>query len=610
MGLGSTAAIATLLASLLTPLLPAAPWDPKPGDAVPTFDPETGKSLAHFPLSPQFDHLHMRLELWWPDPTQGRLSASETLTVTPRGNARSLLKLNGPLPAHLSQFSAKATDGRRIDVTHVGDELIISCSPEVRLGEQFSLEFKYTLDFSDAKGDGLTFHPGNPEAASPTEKAGLIFSQGQAELNRQWFICHDFPNERLTTETVIHAPPGYQAVSNGSLIEHTTQPTEELWHWKMSKPHVNYLVMVAVGQFAKIDLDDAVVGPPTQLRHIPCSVWAPIGKEDQVKSLFATTPRMVEYFSTRFDMPYPWERYDQVLVRDYPFGGMENTTATILGDKMLQTPKDNPDAKHADEDPDDLISHELAHQWFGDCLTCRSWEHIWLNEGWATYAEALWQFHKHGEGEAGLTALRATLEHYRDDQAIHNIDPAPTSPSIADRRYKNPDDVFAKSDDPYAKGAWILHMLHEQLGDHAFWRGVHSYLRTWAFSEVETSDFRRALEAASGESLEQFFLQWCKTPGIPSIEYSVTWDRAAGTATVQWRQLQAIDAGRPAWILPLAVRFRREKEIWDRTIPIDQRTGVATFTLTPGDEPELEPDPNMASLCSVRSVRAPEPAAR
>jgi aminopeptidase N len=289
---------------------------------------------------------------------------------------------------------------------------------------------------------------------------------------------------------------------------------------------------------------------------------------------------------------------------------MENTTATILGDKMLRPAKHDGDDPHGGEDPDDLISHELAHQWFGDCVTCRSWEHIWLNEGWATYADALWQFHKAGEGEPGLKALRATMEHYRDDQAIHNIDPAATVPAIADRRYAHTDDVFSKSDDPYAKGAWILHMLHEQLGDAPFWNGVHAYLRKWAFSEAETSDLRRELEAASGESLEQFFLQWCKTPGIPSIEYAVTWDQTTGAATIQWRQLQAIDAARPAWRLPLQMRFRRDKETWDRTLLVDAKAGIATFTLSPGSEPELEMDPDMASLCSVRSSRPPEPAPR
>lgn len=485
---------------------------------------------------------------------------------------------------------------REITYTHVADILEVAIQPAAAIGEELTFTFEYSLDFSGSKTQGLTYHPAQVSGKNATDTSPMIFSQGEAELNRRWFICHDFPNERLTTELNVRVPVGFQAISNGGLVAHKVEADCEQWHWRMSLPHVNYLVVLAIGKWSQVELPPAKIERNGKSVEVPCSVWTAIGTEERAKAAFAETPRMVEFFSKTFDEPYPWERYDQVLVRNYGMAGMENTTATILGDLTLGN------WKPEDPELEILISHELAHQWFGDLVTCRSWEHIWLNEGWASFAEGLWVAEKAGGGEAGRLAHNLVMEHYRDDQYIANADAPVDATAMVDRRYRHADSVFEKADDPYAKGVWVLQMLRERVGTAAFWNGVHSYLNMWKYREVETADFRRAMEDASGESLEHFFDQWCYHPGIPMIEYSIEWDDAKGAATVQWKQTQAISAARPAWKMELPVVFKRKGSVWRFVIPIEKREGTIEFQAAAGEKPEIVMDPDMTVLCSVREV--------
>ncbi len=562
----------------------------------PTFDQATGRGLAHYPPSPTFDHLHMALELSWLDPTQARLEAKETLTVKARGRARDILKLHAPAPDQMKLSEVRCVQRQEIKYSHVQDEIEITVVPAAAVDEELTFTFTYSLDFSKSKSEGLMYHHPKPTGKSETDAAPMIFSQGEAELNRMWYICHDFPNERLTTEINIRVPVGFQAISNGSLVEHKVEADFEQWHWRMSLPHVNYLVLLAIGKWSEVQLPPANIERDGKTVEIPCSVWTAIGTEERAKEAFANTGRMVEFFSKKFDEPYPWERYDQVLVRNYGIGGMENTTATILGDLALRN------WKPESSDLEVLISHELSHQWFGDLVTCRSWEHIWLNEGWASFSEALWAAEKAGGGEAGRLAHNLIMEHYRDAQYLENGDAPADAIAMVDRRYAHPDAVFEKADNPYSKGSWVLQMLRESVGDAAFWRGVHAYLDKWKFGETETADFRREIEHASGESLEFFFDQWCYRTGIPMIEYSVEWDAAAGRVTVDWKQTQDISAARPAWEMNLPVMLEREGQTWRFVIPISGRSGMSKFQAAAGEKPNVTMDPDMTVLCSVREI--------
>lgn len=561
----------------------------------PTFDEVTGRTLAHFPPSPTFDHLHMALDLSWLDPKEAKLEATERLTVKARGRAREVLKLNAPTPEQMKLTEVRCDQRQDIKHKHSSDELEISIAPAASVDEELTFTFKYSLDFSKSKSEGLMYHNGRTSGKNETETAPMIFSQGEAELNRMWFICHDFPNERLTTEINVRLPVGFQAISNGGLVAHTVGADFEQWHWRMSLPHVNYLVVLAIGKWSEVKLDPAKIERDGKTVEIPCSVWTAIGTEEQAKAAFTNTGRMIEFFSKKFDEPYPWERYDQVLVRNFGNGGMENTTATILGDLALRN------WKPEESELEVLISHELSHQWFGNLVTCRSWEHIWLNEGWASFSEGLWAAERAGGGEAGRLAHNLVLEHYRDDQYIGNADAPVDATAMVDRRYRNPDAVFEKADNPYSKGAWVLQMLRERVGEEAFWRGAHAYLDKWKFGETETADLRREMEQASGESLEFFFDQWCYRPGIPMIEYSVEWE-PAGMVTIDWKQTQDISASRPAWEMTLPFVLERDGQRWRFVIPISGRAGTSKFPAVAGEKPNVIMDPDMTVLCSVREV--------
>ncbi|HEX3343397.1 MAG TPA: M1 family metallopeptidase, partial [Polyangiaceae bacterium] len=321
-----------------------------------------------------------------------------------------------------------------------------------------------------------------------------VWSQCQEEDARQWFPCHDSPHLKMTTEIVAHVPNGWYALSNGALVS-SAKPKDGDWtyHWKMSEPHSSYLVTLAAGEFAEL-ADKAKAGD----RDVPLAYLVPRGREEDGRRTFARTPQMLEHFSEVTGVPYPWNRYAQIVVADFIFGGMENTTATTMYEHILL------DERAAiDVSSDDLIAHELAHQWFGDYVTCRAWYEGWLNEGFATYFEHVWREKNlgHDEYEYGL---KVDLDAYVGE--AHGRYRRP----IVCQDYDSPLDLFDRH--LYEKGALVLHALRAEVGTALFWRGVRSYLASHARGVVETRDLQRAMEDVSGRSLGRFFEQWVLKP--------------------------------------------------------------------------------------------------
>ncbi len=362
-----------------------------------------------------------------------------------------------------------------------------------------------------------------------------VWSQCQEEDARHWFPCHDSPHVKMTTELTVRVPTGWYALSNGELVSSRKPVDAPLWtyHWKMNEPHPSYLVTLAAGEFTEIT-DSVEVGG----REVPLSYLVPKGREDDARRTFARTPEMLRHFGEITGVAYPWNKYAQVVVADFIFGGMENTTATTMYEHILL------DARAAlDISSDDLIAHELAHQWFGDYVTCRAWYEGWLNEGFATFFEHVWREKRLGRDEYEL-GLRVDLDAYLGE--AHGR----YRRAVVTQDFDSPLDLFDRH--LYEKGGLVLHALRVELGDALFWKGVRGYLQAHARGVVETRDLLRAMEEVSGRSLGRFFEQSVYKPGHPEVEVEVSW--AAGVLTVATKQTQATTDGVPACFeLPLDV---------------------------------------------------------
>ncbi len=351
-----------------------------------------------------------------------------------------------------------------------------------------------------------------PDAAVP-DRPRQVWSQGQDQDNRHWFPCLDHPGVRARTDVLVTVPRGLFALSNGALVSRTDDAdATTTFHWRLAEPHPAYLVMLAVADFE--EEHDEVDG-------LPVSYYALRGSGAHLRRSLGRTPEMIRLFSRQLALPFPWEKYAQVVVSDFIFGGMENTSATTLYERALL------DERAAlDVDTESLVAHELAHQWFGDLLTCREWTHAWLNEGFATYFEHVWR--EHCDGRDGYLY---ELEHGLD--AWSEEDGARYRRAVVDNRWAAPIDLFDRH--LYQKGGLVLHALRERLGDEAFWRGVRLYVARHRGAPVETRDFLRAMEDATGRSLEAFFEQWILRPGMPSLALSATWEHGVLSLTIEQR---------------------------------------------------------------------------
>jgi len=546
------------------------------------FDALSGRDLQNYPPNRAADFQHMKLDLVIPDMNTPKLSATQTLTLTPVGAPLTTLTLDAQALTVLSM----TVPGRDVAFEHDGRRLTITFSPPLEVDQAVDVITEYELNDPPL---GLVW---TPESPAWPGRAAQIHTQGQPETNSFWFPCLDFPNERLTTELIVTVPAGYIVSSNGRLLkrERGISPVDspeglrnlaahETFHWLQDQAHVSYLVSLVVGKFDVVDVGTKSLAMP---------VYVPPGRGGDVRATFDHTRDMVAHFEKLLDEPYPWDRYAQLVVWNFGSGGMENTGATSLYDTAIFEP-----AALLDHDLDGLISHELAHQWFGDLITCNSWEHIWLNEGFATYMTALWL-----EKRDGVNGYqRQILENF---DSVINADTADAAAAtgMASKVYSHPWEVFRRPANPYSKGSSILHMLRTMLGDDAFFRAVRLYIDRNAHDTVETSDLRSALEEVSGRSLDQFFRQWCTRPGIPHLTVVPTWDEASHTLSISVEQTQRIDDSNPAFEfdLPLLIGGSPGHAGSPNVLPITGRSEAFTI--------ELQEEPTMLAFNAGLSVIA------
>ncbi len=645
-------AIALALWACLTPQRTLAQDS---SDTDPRIDPETAQDKAHYPVSPLFDFKHMKLALEFPNIDVPMFSAVETLTVEPIGTPRPTLRLDAGPGIDVESVRVK---GRTVRTRRDLATLWVDFAEPLKPGETADVIIRYTCDIKANKGVGLTWSKPRPDGPGLTQQNVQLHSQGEAEENRRWFLMHDSPNEKLTTELVVTIEDGFEVCSNGHLV--STSPADAdrtigppciidgkpvepkpgvgltTHHWLQDKPHASYLVTLVAGKFGIVDINPKASWSNEQTASVrpglPMHVWTPRGTEEAVGEIFANTPWMVSFYESRFAQPYPWDKYDQLICRDFRWGGMENTSATTLYPQASR-------GKRGDHD--EVVCHELAHQWFGDLVTCKSWEHLWLNEGWASIAEALWAeqeanlrellpqvSNENGETfalksakddlprvpgiapptESGRRAYQRTILGFMKSQRGQNHAYAPQYPAMASKFYSNADEPVAKADDVYAKGALVLHMLRTNLGDDNFFNGTALYLNRMKFKSAETDDFRHALEEACGRSLERFFDQWVKRPGLPRLEVDLDISENESThasdLTITVEQSQKVDLYNPAYLFTLPVLLKFEDGTHRYVyLDIDRKSVTSKFTV-PSKPSQVSVDPNLTVMAGV-TVRKP-----
>jgi len=546
------------------------------------FDEATGRDRRNFPPDLNVDFLHMKLQMRFEDLNQKRFTAIETLTFAPIAVDAPSLALDA-VGLQINSVKVNGSDAAsetRVEYTHDGKRLALRFDPPLPAGQKRDLVIEYVCDHPT---DGMFFTPSASASSDMPEYSAEVHTQGEADTNRCWFVCHDFPNDRMSTELIVDVPAGFSVCSNGKLLSSLTSGERAVWHWLQEKPHVAYLVTLVIGKF------DIVEIPPSSKSHVPMKVWVPVGRGGDVLQTYGRTGEMIDMFERLFGVAYPWDRYDQILAKNFNAGGMENTAATTMYPTAVLDK-----TALLDGDLDGQISHELCHQWTGDYITCRSWAHIWLNEGWASFGNDLWDEQRYGT-DGYLEAIRDEFGIARGDRTGSNDIPM-VSPV-----YEDPDDVFGRTANPYPKGASILHMLRMMLGDDVFWKGVRVYFQRHGMGLAETNDFRYALEEASGRGLEWFFEQWCYRPGTPELTVKESYNGETRELSIDIEQTQKIDERTPAFrfTLPVVVRSGNGGA-GDRTFSIEVNSKSTSFKTTLDNPPVMVAiDPNLHVLKSI-----------
>jgi len=389
------------------------------------------------------------------------------------------------------------------------DKLRIALSKAAKPGEKFSVEIKY-----EAKPTkGLYFIL--PDKDYP-HRPKQIWTQGESEDTRYYLPTYDYPNDRLTTETILTVPADWLTVSNGKLISVADAGSGlKTWTWRESQPSSTYLITVVAGEFAEAK---------DTWRSIPVDYYAPKDRGDRLAVNYSRTPAMIELFSKKLGVDYPWEKYAQSMVDDFVAGGMENSSATTNATSSLRHPTLVPEYP---EDEDPLISHELAHQWFGDLVTCKDWGNIWLNEGFATFMESVWT-------EAHFGKDAADYDRWETSRRWFSMQSLYGKPVVR----HDFDDSSEFDGNAYAKGAWVLYMLRHQLGEDAFYAGLKHYLEVNRGKNVVTADLTKAIEEATHTNVDQFFSQWIYGAGAPKLDVSYTYDETKRQVLLTVKQTQ------------------------------------------------------------------------
>lgn len=454
----------------------------------------------------------------------------------------------------------KGQDTLTLRFDYKSDKLVVYLDKAYTRNESFRLFIDYVAKPNEIKGQkgvaitddkGLYFiNPTGKDGDKPRQ----IWTQGETQSNSCWFPTVDIPNEKITHDLAITVNDKEISLSNGELMKSKNNPDgTRTDYWRQTKPHAVYLVMLAVGEFACVK--------DYWRDSIPVDYYVEPAFKPYAKMVFGNTPEMIEVFSRKLGVDYPWDKYSQIVVRDFVSGAMENTSAVVHYDALQHDARE-----HLDNPHEDIVAHELFHHWFGDLVTCESWSNLPLNESFATYGEYIWQEHKYGLMEADCEFYN-NFKAYIGQKNKHRVEPIRY-------HYNSRDDMFDVVS--YQKGGLMLHMLRRQIGDDAFFAALKLYLTRHAYRNAEIADLRMAFEEITGEDLNWFFNQWFLKSGHPvlDVKYEYAEDRRKVVVKVSQQQ----DSNWGVYRLPLAVDVYTTNGVKRQQMLVTDKNQEFTYT--------------------------------
>lgn len=511
----------------------------------------------------KWDLLHTQLHVSFDWPKQAVIGKAE-LSLKPIFYAQDSIQLDARGFDIHSIRLAGGNSNSELSYVYDSTDLFIALPRKYQRIDTLHLEINYTaypasldsLGLEEGAGQGLYFinHDGKD-----SQKPQQIWTQGETQANSCWLPTIDRPIERCTQEMYITVQDRFLTLSNGLMVDSKKNADgSRTDHWDMRQPHAPYLFMMAIGEFAVVK---------DNWRDKEVSYYVEPEYEQYARLIFGKTPKMIEFFSNKLGVPYPWDKYAQIVVRDFVSGAMENTTATIHMDGLQHD-----DRAHLDHSYESYVSHELFHQWFGNLVTAESWSNLTLNEGFATYGEVLWLEHDQGPDHAARQLLSDRDNYFGEAEYMKH--------PLIHFKYEDREDMF--NNHSYAKGGQVVHMLRKLVGDDAFFASLKWYLTDNAFSPVEGHELRMAFEETIGQDLNWFFNQWFYAEGHPVLD--VTHLQEDGLYQLEVKQTQG-DESPNVFRFPVQVGVREAGKYAEHSFWMNSRD--TTFTIPVVGQPEF-----------------------
>ncbi len=489
----------------------------------------------------QVEHIALNLALNIP---QQSYEGTCTIRLKPVRNGISSLTLDA---VSLNIKSVKV-DKQKLSFEYDGEQLNIKLNEPTQVDQPLTIAIAYSVEKPQR---GIYFV--GPDQNDP-HKPVQVWTQGEDEDSRFWFPCFDYPGQLATSEIQVKVPKQFMAISNGELIAVKEEGEAKIYHWYQKEVHPTYLMTLAVGDFAEIQ---------DEWQGKPVTYYVDKSRLEDARRSMGKTPRMISFFSEIFGYAYPYPKYAQVCVADFIFGGMENTSTTLLTDRCLLDER----AALDDQRTESLVAHELAHQWFGDLVVIKHWSHAWLKEGMATYSEVLWTEHEYGADAAAYYRLNEARNYFNEDKNRYRR-------PIVTHVYREAIELYDRH--LYEKGGCVYHMIRAELGDELFFKAIATFVQDNAHKTVETTDLLRAIEKATGKNLLFLFDQYVYRGGHPDYKVAYAWDSNNSFAKITVTQTQVkSDKKNP----------QPHKELFDLKIPIafgyvHETEGVKLTTFT------------------------------